>query len=50
MRSSDTNEADVPGVNDCGPIVADDPILARDTLRYLGDPLFAVWAHRSRLP
>jgi xanthine dehydrogenase large subunit len=34
--------ADIPGVNDCGPIVHDDPILADGTLRYLGQPVFAV--------
>ena len=36
--------ADVPGPNDCGPIVHDDPILAEGTLRYLGQPVFAVVA------
>ncbi|OYU84758.1 MAG: xanthine dehydrogenase molybdopterin binding subunit, partial [Burkholderiales bacterium PBB5] len=35
---------DFPGVNDCGPIVHDDPILAEDVLRYLGQPVFAVIA------
>ena len=38
---------DIPGVNDCGAIVHDDPILAgepRATLRYLGQPVFAVIA------
>ncbi len=34
--------ADIPGTNDCGPIVHDDPILAADTVRYLGQPVFAV--------
>ncbi len=34
--------ADIPGSNDCGPIVHDDPILAQDTVRYLGQPVFAV--------
>ncbi len=38
---------DLPGANDCGPIFKDDPILAGeagDTLRYLGQPVFAVVA------
>jgi xanthine dehydrogenase large subunit len=39
--------ADIPGVNDIGPIVHDDPILADGLLRYLGQPVFAVVA-RSR--
>ena len=36
--------ADIPGVNDCGSIVHDDPILAEGTLHYLGQPVFAVIA------
>ena len=36
--------ADIPGSNDCGPIVHDDPILASDVVQYLGQPLFAVIA------
>lgn len=35
---------DIPGPNDCGPIVHDDPILAEGSLRYLGQPVFAVVA------
>ena len=35
---------DIPGANDCGPIVHDDPILAADTVRYVGQPVFAVVA------
>ena len=38
---------DIPGVNDCGSLVHDDPILAGeagDTLRYVGQPVFAVIA------
>ena len=38
---------DIPGANDCGSLVHDDPILAGeagDTLRYLGQPVFAVIA------
>ncbi|HET9148047.1 MAG TPA: xanthine dehydrogenase molybdopterin binding subunit, partial [Acetobacteraceae bacterium] len=34
--------ADIPGVNDCGPVVHDDPILADGELRYLGQPVFLV--------
>ncbi|MDO9284648.1 MAG: xanthine dehydrogenase molybdopterin binding subunit [Aquabacterium sp.] len=37
--------ADIPGPNDCGPIVHDDPILADGTLRHVGQPVFAVVAH-----
>jgi xanthine dehydrogenase large subunit len=36
--------ADIPGRNDCGPIVHDDPILAADELVWLGQPVFAVIA------
>ena len=38
---------DLPGVNDCGSLVHDDPILAGDAgdvLRYVGQPVFAVVA------
>ncbi|HET9645861.1 MAG TPA: xanthine dehydrogenase molybdopterin binding subunit, partial [Burkholderiaceae bacterium] len=35
---------DIPGLNDCGPIVHDDPILADGILHYLGQPVFAVIA------
>ncbi len=38
---------DIPGANDCGSLVHDDPILAGeagDTLRYVGQPVFAVVA------
>jgi xanthine dehydrogenase large subunit len=38
---------DIPGENDCGALVHDDPILAGgvgDRLRYLGQPVFAVVA------
>jgi xanthine dehydrogenase large subunit len=38
---------DLPGANDCGPLLHDDPILAGepgDTVRYLGQPVFAVVA------
>ena len=36
---------DIPGGNDCGPIVHDDPILADGTVQYLGQPVFVVVAH-----
>jgi len=36
--------ADIPGPNDCGSIVHDEPILAESTVRYLGQPVFAVIA------
>ena len=35
---------DIPGTNDCGAIVHDDPVLAEGTLHYLGQPVFAVLA------
>jgi xanthine dehydrogenase large subunit len=38
---------DIPGVNDCGALTPDDPILAGeagDTLRYRGQPVYAVVA------
>ena len=41
--------ADIPGLNDCGPLVHDDPILAGEagaTLRYLGQPVFIVVARK----
>jgi len=36
--------ADIPGPNDCGAILHDEPILAEGELRYLGQPVFAVIA------
>ncbi len=36
--------ADIPGSNDCGPVVHDDPILADGTVRYAGQPVYAVIA------
>ena len=36
--------ADIPGVNDCGPIVHDDPIFADGLVQYVGQPMFAVIA------
>jgi xanthine dehydrogenase large subunit len=33
---------DIPGLNDCGAIVHDDPILADGQVHYLGQPVFAV--------
>ncbi|RZL65637.1 MAG: xanthine dehydrogenase molybdopterin binding subunit [Variovorax sp.] len=35
---------DIPGSNDCGSIVHDDPILCSGDIRYLGQPVFAVIA------
>ena len=37
--------ADIPGINDCGPIVHDDPILADGSVHCAGQPVFAVIAH-----
>ncbi|MDR3100859.1 MAG: xanthine dehydrogenase molybdopterin binding subunit [Paraburkholderia sp.] len=36
--------ADIPGENNCGPVLHDDPVLARDEVQYLGQPVFAVIA------
>ena len=36
--------ADIPGTNDCGAIVHDDPILADGKVQFLGQPVFAVIA------
>jgi xanthine dehydrogenase large subunit len=35
---------DIPGVNDCGPIIHDDPILADGLVQFIGQPVFAVVA------
>ncbi|HEU5293332.1 MAG TPA: xanthine dehydrogenase molybdopterin binding subunit [Burkholderiaceae bacterium] len=35
---------DIPGRNECGPIVHDDPILADGIVQYLGQPVFVVLA------
>ncbi len=36
--------ADIPGNNNCGPILADEPILAGSLVQYIGQPIFAVLA------
>ena len=36
--------ADIPGRNDCGPIIHDDPILADGLVQCVGQPIFAVIA------
>jgi xanthine dehydrogenase large subunit len=36
--------ADIPGENNCGPIVHDEQILATDTVEYVGQAIFAVAA------
>ena len=36
--------ADIPGCNDCGPIIHDDPILADGLVQCVGQPMFAVIA------
>jgi len=41
--------ADFPGANDCGPVLHDDPILADGTVRYVGQPVFAVIAETRDL-
>ncbi|CAN5259873.1 xanthine dehydrogenase molybdopterin binding subunit [soil metagenome] len=39
---------DIAGVNDCGPILHDDPILADGLVQYVGQPMFAVIADSHR--
>ncbi|MGV2288937.1 xanthine dehydrogenase molybdopterin binding subunit [Trinickia sp. YCB016] len=41
--------ADIPGENNCGPVLHDDPILADSTVLYLGQPVFAVVAETHEL-
>ncbi|AEC21540.1 xanthine oxidase / xanthine dehydrogenase, molybdenum binding subunit apoprotein [Pusillimonas sp. T7-7] len=36
---------DIPGENNCGPVVHDDPVLADDLVQYVGQPVFAVVAN-----
>lgn len=38
---------DIPGENDCGPIVKDDPILADGLVQYIGQPVFVVVANSA---
>lgn len=40
---------DIPGENNCGPVLHDDPILAADEVLYLGQPVFAVIAESHDL-
>jgi xanthine dehydrogenase large subunit len=35
---------DIPGLNDCGPIIHDDPIFADGKVEYVGQPIFVVVA------
>jgi len=41
--------ADIPGSNDCGPVIHDDPILADGVVHYVGQPVFAVIAETRDL-
>ena len=41
--------ADIPGENNCGPVLHDDPILADGEVLYLGQPVFAVIAESHEL-
>ena len=36
--------SDIPGLNDCGPIIHDDPIFADGVVMYVGQPIFIVVA------
>ncbi|HEX7053175.1 MAG TPA: xanthine dehydrogenase molybdopterin binding subunit [Burkholderiales bacterium] len=38
---------DIPGENNCGAVLADDPVLAAGEVRYVGQPLFLVIAQSS---
>ncbi len=40
--------ADIPGKNNHGPILADDPLMAEDTVEYVGQVLFTVIARSTR--
>ncbi len=35
---------EIPGLNDCGPVIKDDPILASELVQFYGQPMFAVAA------
>jgi len=41
--------SDIPGENNCGPVLHDDPVLADDEVQYLGQPVFAVIATSHEL-
>jgi xanthine dehydrogenase large subunit len=41
--------ADIPGLNDCGPVLHDDPVLADGLVQFLGQPVFAVIAETHDL-
>ncbi len=41
--------ADIPGLNDCGSTGHDEPILARDELNYLGQPVLVVLSTQREL-
>ncbi|TAL89742.1 MAG: xanthine dehydrogenase molybdopterin binding subunit [Candidimonas sp.] len=36
--------ADIPGENNCGPVLHDDPLLADGLVQYIGQPVFAIVA------
>ncbi|WP_339938094.1 xanthine dehydrogenase molybdopterin binding subunit [Undibacterium luofuense] len=40
---------DIPGENQCGPIIKDDPVLADGVLQYAGQPVFIVVAESHEL-
>ncbi len=41
--------ADIPGVNDCGAIVHDDPIFADQVVMHVGQPIFAILSTQREL-
>jgi xanthine dehydrogenase large subunit len=41
--------ADIPGINDCGAIVHDDPILADTVVMHVGQPIFAILSTQREL-
>lgn len=41
--------ADIPGENNCGPVLHDDPLLADGVVQYIGQPVFVVVASSTEL-
>jgi xanthine dehydrogenase large subunit len=37
--------ADIPGRNDVGPVFPDEPVLAQESVEYVGEPVLAIAAH-----
>src|SRR5690606_37993951 len=41
--------ADIPGINDCGAVIHDDPILANGKVLYVGQPILVVLSAQREL-